>query len=202
MSLSSIKRDRFFIFLLFARTEVFSALAAFEDLYDHARYKRIDEHGTICMKIRPVLNQLRLVLHYTASVSKIFWPQKESKERGEWLRAKVGLPEQHPLSDRRLRNHIEHIDERLDKWTEDCPRPFMFVDVVLHDFEDRTEWEHKMLLDNCVVLYDVRDNSVSLFGEIFSLAELQAAVLDVQRHLSAVWNVICVEFENKKFSSD
>ena len=57
------------------------------------------------------------LLTRASNASKILWPAiKSGKSRGRHLREILGIDEQHPLRGRTLRNHLEHFDERLDKW--------------------------------------------------------------------------------------
>jgi hypothetical protein len=49
-------------------------------------------------------------------VSRFLWPTPALEERGRALREFLRVPEDSPLADRHLRNDLEHIDERLDKW--------------------------------------------------------------------------------------
>jgi hypothetical protein len=60
-------------------------------------------------------------LGHAAIVSKILSPQKNKKrpqstDRGEYLRGVVKIHASDPVLDRSLRNHLEHIDERLEDW--------------------------------------------------------------------------------------
>lgn len=57
-----------------------------------------------------------------AHISKILWPDKNKKKecRGVELRKYLGIDcsSYKYLKDRNMRNHFEHIDERLDSWAE------------------------------------------------------------------------------------
>lgn len=50
-----------------------------------------------------------------ANVSKILWPTK-SNSRGEYLCRLLNVDESSVLASRKLRNHFEHIDERMETW--------------------------------------------------------------------------------------
>ena len=51
------------------------------------------------------------------NISKILWPSDNSaSRRRSVLREKLGVSDQSPLKDRRMRNHFEHYDERLEEW--------------------------------------------------------------------------------------
>ena len=52
-----------------------------------------------------------------AALSRLLWPASNgARERGASLRALLSLPDEHPLRSRKLRDHLEHFDERLDRW--------------------------------------------------------------------------------------
>jgi hypothetical protein len=89
------------------------------------------------------------------------------------------------LSNRKLRNHVEHIDERLDEWTAVSPRPFLSIEFVL--YKDGHDDQHREnIIAATAIVYDEKTNSVILFGDEFSLDELRRALLDVQGKCSEV----------------
>ena len=61
---------------------------------------------------------LQALLVAGGNVSKILWPSATSgpkgQVRGDSLRDALGVQEGSPLRCRKLRNHLEHFDERLD----------------------------------------------------------------------------------------
>ncbi len=60
---------------------------------------------------------IQSVLIAAANVSKILWPiRKSSVVRGDALRKLLDVDDRNPLSDRSLRNHFEHYDERIEDW--------------------------------------------------------------------------------------
>jgi hypothetical protein len=58
-----------------------------------------------------------------AAVSRILWPPTRSKatamKRGERLRTALGVADTHVLRSRALRDHLEHFDERIDRWSQE-----------------------------------------------------------------------------------
>ena len=102
------------------------------------------------------------------------------------MRALIGLTKDHGLGSRRLRDHIEHLDERLDNWTKDSPRPFTWVYTVMHEgFHPITR---KSLLASTLMQYDVESNAFAVLGDEFSLGELR-------RNLEEVRDLISVAFQ-------
>ncbi|HHT9910529.1 TPA: hypothetical protein ACT9LC_001695 [Legionella pneumophila] len=56
-------------------------------------------------------------LHHTAAISFLLWPTRnKAKTRATHLKTQLGIDEANILSNRDLRNHITHFDERLDTW--------------------------------------------------------------------------------------
>ena len=51
-----------------------------------------------------------------AIISKFLWPDRKAEKRGEQLRAFLSVGEVSPLRNRKVRDSIEHFDERLDSW--------------------------------------------------------------------------------------
>lgn len=54
------------------------------------------------------------LVNASANISKILWPDKK-RTRQELIDVLV-VEEASPLTDRRLRNHFEHIDHRIEQW--------------------------------------------------------------------------------------
>jgi hypothetical protein len=74
---------------------------------------------------------LHYLLIHAGIVSRMLWPpsgKARRVRRARELREMLGVDDTHTLADRRLRNHLEHYDERLDSWVEESPR---------HGFVDR-----------------------------------------------------------------
>jgi hypothetical protein len=171
------------IFLSLALTETARALLAIDEVERLAGVRMQVQPDVERRELHTVFNHIRLALQFSSNVSKIFWPQKAA-ERGRRLRTLAGIPDRHALRDRRLRNHIEHMDERLDEWTIKSPRPFLSIEIILcDDYHD--EEKRDKVINACAVVYDAKSSSVILFGDVFSLTDLRASVLDVQDKCSA-----------------
>jgi hypothetical protein len=60
---------------------------------------------------------LQSYLIAVANLSKLLWGTTKAKERErKRLRDALAVPDDSPLRDRKLRNHFEHFDERLEEW--------------------------------------------------------------------------------------
>lgn len=58
---------------------------------------------------------IQSILVSVGNVSKILWPNKKYKIRGETLRQMLRVDNDNPLSSRKFRNHFEHYDERIEE---------------------------------------------------------------------------------------
>ena len=59
------------------------------------------------------------MLTAAANISKALWGQgKSSAAQRQDLRISIGISDDSPLHDRKMRNNFEHLDERLDEWWE------------------------------------------------------------------------------------
>lgn len=85
-------------------------------------YKEFEEalKKTIIPDIPTVFFFIHSFLIHAANVSKLFWPNEKRDvqiyKRGEALLKELEITKRLDLSSRRLRNHLEHYDERLEKW--------------------------------------------------------------------------------------
>ncbi|WP_348673376.1 hypothetical protein [uncultured Abyssibacter sp.] len=70
---------------------------------------------------RAVLDNLENLVINAAAIRRYFWPVREGKhnlhsERGKALREKFRIGDDSPLKDKRLRDFLEHFDEKLDAY--------------------------------------------------------------------------------------
>ena len=78
---------------------------------------------------------IQSILVAAANVSKILWsPNKKYKARGNYLRELLGIDDDNVLSNRTLRNHLEHYDERIEKWF-DTNSSAAYFDAKIDPFE-------------------------------------------------------------------
>lgn len=192
MTITRAGRDE--IFLLFALVESGNALRAIEDIRELAAVREQVAPEVERRENGSVFRAIRVALQAAANVSKVFWPQGSSGEAGklraERLRDLTGLPERHGLSNRALRNHIEHMDERLDDWTVADPRPFLGFEIVIHADDKRPPEMHALVVEGSAIIYDAEADEVQLFGGSFPLAQLHADVVAVSEAASKGMSVL------------
>src|SRR5690606_578758 len=57
------------------------------------------------------------LLNAGANISKMLWGQRGRKaEQRQRLRDSIGISDNSPLREVTMRNHFEHMDERIDRW--------------------------------------------------------------------------------------
>lgn len=181
--------DRDFIMLSFALTECQRALDNLEEVDQLASVRVRRQPGVEIRENLRIFDRIRLGLQMAANVSRLFWPPRNSA-RGAHLRSLTGLPTTHGLSDRTLRNHIEHLDERVDQWTATSPRPFLTIELVLHDDYPETGEKRDEVIGATAIVYDAKSQSVQLFGDKFHLPTLRCDIEDVLQKVSQAMSAI------------
>jgi hypothetical protein len=102
--------------MLFNTQSAYASIGAVASVIDHlengesnAPLSDVDQHS--------VLNELQNIVVQGAAVSRYFWPvRKGHEQRANQLRSAFNLTEESPLFSRNLRNDIEHLDEKLDRY--------------------------------------------------------------------------------------
>ena len=126
---------------------------------------------------------IQSILVAAANVSKILGPQRKTCEaRGKILRMLLNVDDRNLLSDRKIRNHFEHYDERIEKWFEkNCSA--VYVDTRIDPFE--SIWGHNPA--NLHRGYNPMTKTLSFRGESVDLAAILKALEEIRhkcRHLA------------------
>lgn len=180
---SITKIDPDLAFRMFGLTESAKAIAAIEGVERLFSVRETISDSAERRENGSIFEKLRLILTYTASTSRIFWPPgKKAKARGDRLRKLVGIPDDHALSDRSLRDNIEHFDERLDDWLGQAPRSFTSFECAVH--EDLHATTVEALEISVPVLFFEQNLEICLFGRSYKLADLKRSLEDVRDKIS------------------
>jgi hypothetical protein len=123
-----------------------------------------------------IVSSLQEALSHCAAISRFFWPVAKDKlavARGKTLREAFQMADDSPLRSRAIRNHVEHFDERLDRFLGGDPMG-QLCDFVIgsSDLADE-EATHVMLL------VDPKAQIVVLFGEKYHFSGLTECVHSV-----------------------
>jgi hypothetical protein len=140
-----------------------------------------------------VFRSIHSFLTHVSNVSRLFWPalptQGKNEDRTTYdarcsaraniaraveLRSAIGVGEQHALTSRKLRDHLDHFDERLDNWASGSERRNFVQDLIGGtnsisgiDAEDMMRW------------YDPSTRCMRFRGEVFDLQAISDGVVDV-----------------------
>jgi hypothetical protein len=86
-----------------------------------------------------VFGAIQEALTQAGGLSRFFWPARQSgllgQARGKRLRRAFELADDSPLSSRAIRNAMEHLDERLDRFLLTDPAGHFFPGPILADYE-------------------------------------------------------------------
>jgi hypothetical protein len=121
-------------------------------------------------------SSIQLILISAGNVSKILWPtHKASAPRGARLRTLLGIDDNNPLADRRLRNHFEHYDERIETWFA-SKNSAIYKDLImgpLQGYDRQFPSNVHRGYDNTTQTLTFRGESMNLGAVIKALTELQ-----------------------------
>ena len=147
-----------------------------------------------------VFRNLHSFLTHSANISKLLWPvgSNENKSlelpddnpekvrvlRAINLRNILQLSKSHyQLQNRKLRNHLEHYDERLDDWAKSSKNHNIVIDfigsydsVIGIEQTDRMRW------------YDPRTRMFYFRGEKFDLENIHSEVIELMKKVELAQN--------------
>jgi len=122
-----------------------------------------------------VWSSIQSILVAAGNVSKIFWPQKEYEVRGKRLRELLKVDDNNILSDRSLRNHFEHYDDRIEKWFEG-ESSAVYSDLAVDPF--KSIWGN--VPTNHHRAYDPLTQTLTFRGESFDLAAVLKELKEIR----------------------
>jgi hypothetical protein len=178
------------------RVQALSAQQAFKSINvgvielmrnEHRRH----EHGWFVTVVE-LFRHLHSALVHSRNLAVLIWPADAIKTKAETreqfanrkavmeqrsalLRTELGITEDNPLMDRKLRNHLEHFDERIDAYYAD--NPTRMADLILggpdqasnEGVPKKGQYRH----------YDYRNKTMYFHGEPYPLMPLYTAVEDM-----------------------
>ena len=137
-------------------------------------------------------------LQHTSAASRLLWPpggsdkvrRERANTRGDHLRISLGIDGDHVLRSRRLRDHLEHYDERIDDWAETSPNK----NIVDNMIGPRSAIGGDAIRDADIMrLYDPSTKKFVFRGESLDIQELVSGLIDVRaraiRRLAAIEGV-------------
>ena len=152
-------------------------------------------------------------LTHVASISKLLWPEARTRqrrplaeERSEELRSILNISEDSPINNRRLRNHFEHYDERLDEWASEERR--YYIDRIIAPIGTISGFDDKDYMRR----FDPTTFQLFFHGESFDLLEAEKEImiigrsaLDTRREIDAfpkgMLHAVCPECEKVRWDT-
>ena len=122
-----------------------------------------------------VWSSIQSILVAAGNVSKILWPSTEYTERGEKLRELLKVDDSNILSDRSLRNHFEHYDERIEDWFKKQSSA-VYSDLAVDPF--KSIWGN--VPTNQHRAYDPLTQTLTFRGESFDLAAVLKELKEIR----------------------
>lgn len=135
--------------------------------------------------VREFFREATDFLQHASAASRLLWPpavrdnarRERAKTRGQHLRAALQVTDEHVLRNRRLRDHLEHYDERIDDWAETSANRI----IVDNHLGPRTSISGSAVRDSDIMrLFDPSTNEFVFRGESFDVQELANGVVDIQ----------------------
>ena len=123
-----------------------------------------------------VWSSIQSILVAAGNVSKILWPQeKKYAVRGKRLRELLKVDDNNILSDRSLRNHFEHYDDRIEKWFKGKSSA-VYRDLVIDPF--KPIWGDALV--NQHIAYNPLKHTLTFRGESFDLAAVLRELKEIR----------------------
>ncbi|HAZ13255.1 MAG: hypothetical protein A2X86_00495 [Bdellovibrionales bacterium GWA2_49_15] len=132
---------------------------------------------------RILLDEMQNIVIQAGAISKFFWPPRDGekslhKKRGEYLQKIFKVQQNSPLKSRTVRDHIEHFDEKLDRYLQIPIAGHIFPELVA-SFEQSDGIPQHIFrgyyLDSCI--FQILNEKIeinSLVEEIVRINDLMA----------------------------
>lgn len=130
------------------------------------------------------LYPIQNLLVAAAIVSRILWPTKDKHaERGRTLRHCLEVADASPLKDRKIRDRLEHIDEKIEEWRRRDGKTHMDAIVGSRGFRAflvKMSYSEVSLFRH----YDPSTYQFSFWGDTHDLSKLAALMGDLIPYLT------------------
>ncbi len=129
-------------------------------------------------KHEEIFEALHTALSHCAAISRFFWPSRDGilklhEERGKKLRDAFRISDESPIKHRKLRDAIEHFDEKLDEYLLSHE---METTIMLFVTDNMPASE-----DNAIILrhINIYNCEVSILGEVYSYGEITSEIFRI-----------------------
>lgn len=119
-----------------------------------------------------VFNEIQNMLNAGANISKLLWGQKVAKAQArKALRESIDVKDDSALRSVSMRNHFEHVDERIDRWWEES-KTRNIADCNIGPKDQISGFDRIEIFRS----FDPKTKDVTFWGEDFNLQEIVAEV--------------------------
>ena len=117
-------------------------------------------------------------VNHCAALSRFFWPSpragKVAEYRGQQLCKIYGVPDDSPLNNRDLRNHLEHLDEKIDQWLAFDPVGPILPGAIFDSYTICDEG-----FGHAFKIIDIENEVYVVMGNKFEFGPLSRAAVDI-----------------------
>lgn len=138
-----------------------------------------------------IWSAIQSILISSSNISKIFWPKRKYRERGEYLRKLLEIDSDNALKNRKFRNIFEHYDDLLDELFEgknSCSYTDLAINPSLPLFTDSGVYlSFLSIKKSCHRGYNTFNHTLELHGEILDLKSIVDAVKEIRRKCESLF---------------
>ncbi len=153
--------------------------------------RAIECYQRLCYSLEHHLNEelfceIEHFIQHAASISLLLWPspsnksknKQQTKARGIYLSKLLEIKD-NPLKDRKLSDHLVHIDERLDDWA---------CESTHHNFIDQNIGNINQMISgiantDCIRNFDPKTFEFNFLAEKFNLNEIYSSIIKLKDSL-------------------
>jgi hypothetical protein len=157
-----------------------SALGSVDDVYrviaaidsGEVSMDEIDQHS--------FLDSLQNIVIHAAMLSRYFWPSWEKPihtGRAQHLKCKFNLDDSSPLKEKSLRDHLEHLDEKLDKYLSKGITGHIIPAIVTFSYEEQEVPLHLFRA------YYLREGVFETLGQRYKLQPIVDEIYRIHQNL-------------------
>jgi len=120
-----------------------------------------------------IWSSIQSILISAGNISKILWPKKKYKERGEKLRKLLKVDNNSILRNRKFRNQLEHYDDLIDELFNNQPTS-SYVDLAMNPSM------HSIETSYCHRGYNSFNNTLVIRGQTLDLSEILKSIEEIK----------------------
>lgn len=121
-----------------------------------------------------------------ANISKLLWPKRKHKSRGQELREILRVPMNSSIKDKSFRNVFEHYDEEIETWASSSTRKnYCDMNISVGGFS-AISVDTKDMMRNLDISRNGKSLTLTFHGDSYRLANTEIAVRQLHRTARSV----------------